>query len=106
MNKQKVSCNISIDSLDSCSGNIFLPPGQCYQLTINYPLETQYNIFIETTKNGMGLSQLLFEIGKAYKRIYESPKRYGVYGHSINDLYLEGIDVDHDKQIITLSVGS
>lgn len=64
----------------------------------------------------MGLIQLLNKIGTCYEKIYEIDGQeeaekvekytYGVWGHSIEDLSLGGINVNFATKKITIDVGS
>lgn len=54
----------------------------------------------------MGLGKLLQKIGEAYRKVYEEEDKYGVWGHYITDLAIEGIKVNYKTKKITLDVGS
>lgn len=84
--------------------DIFLPPNTTFKLLINYPCKGTF--FEINTNKGMGSLKLFHKIGECYKEIYKDPGKHGVYGHGIGDLYLEGIEIDFEKKLITLSVGS
>lgn len=89
------------------SGNLDgLPPNNIYQLYIDYLIREQVIFPIKVGKRWMSLSKLLVKIGLAYQNVYQNANHFGVYGHCIDDLYLEGIEVDHKKLTIKLTVGS
>jgi hypothetical protein len=43
------------------------------------------------SKNGFSCQMVLNRIRKTYSEIFRSPAKYGVYGHGIGDLFLEGV---------------
>lgn len=119
--RQSVPCNIQVETIldSSIRGDVFLRPNTEYKLTIDYPLSTPATVTIRSGRSGMGTNVLLDKICKAYLKIYESEDRflarygttdkespYGIWGHSISDLAIEGIDVNHVKKTIRLDVGS
>lgn len=88
-----------------------LPANQTFELVIDYPLSTPAIYKIRTGKSGMGLNKLLSVIGKKYQQTYDREDAseegvYGIYGHSIDDLSIEGIKVNYKKKTIRLDVGS
>ncbi len=118
-NKQSITVFIPVTNLDGIWKGDFdkLPPNETYDLIIDYPLAVAARYKIKTGKNGMGFLQLLGRIGKLYQKTYDvedeaistSPSGHGCYGicgHDISDLSLEGINIDHKKKQITLDVGS
>lgn len=111
-NKQSVDVHIPVTMLSSKWGGNFekLPPNKTYELLIDYPLTHPARFKIKTGKNGLNLAGLLGKIGKLYDEIYEADdsgyERYGIRNHDIGDLNLGGIDVDHNKLLITLGIDS
>lgn len=107
--KQSIDCNIRVDDLEFWKGKEFhLLPNSDYILIIDYPFYKHGEFKVKTNKNGMGLIQLLSHIRKAYDKQYisaETDPENG-YWHAIEDLLIEGIDVDHTKKTIKLCVGS
>lgn len=101
-----ISCDIHVSSLRHFKGDVILPPKKTYTLVISYPLSKPYKKQINTGKNGMGLGGLLVEIGKAYNEVYAKDDEYGVWGHDMEDLAIEGISINPKTNTITLSVGS
>lgn len=106
MSIKNISCNISVSSLTYFKGDLFLPPDEVFVLRIDYPLSKAAEFQIKTGAKGMGLGGLLAEIGRAYNKVYGKEDEYGVWGHEMNDLAIEGITVDFTKKTIKLSVGS
>jgi hypothetical protein len=112
-NKQSVNVHIPVTMLTSNWGGNFekLPPNKTYELLIDYPLDNPAKFKIKTGKKGIVLTDLLALIGKFYEKVYETDdndggETYGIYGHSIDDLNLGRIYVDHNKMLITLGVNS
>lgn len=114
-NKESVTLDIKVADITASiwKGDLQkLPANKTYQLIIDYPLDKPAIYKIHTSKTGMGMLALISKIGKLYEKTYEDEDatedggRYGIWGHSIEDLCLEGITVDHKKKRITLSIGS
>jgi len=120
-NKQSVNIHVPMTMISySWEGNISLPPNETYVLHVDYPLRKPAKFDIKTGKNGMGVIELINTIGKIYDKMYEVDDKedllsddedfegytYDICGHSIDDLSLSGIDVNHDKKKITISVDS
>ena len=85
-----------------------LPANQTFDLVIGYPLggTKPHHFPIKTGKKGMGLIALLGKIGQAYEKLYEDPVGNHIFGHGIDDLCLEGININFTAKTITLRVGS
>ena len=109
-NKQSIAIDIPVAQFQDTpwKGELDkLPPNQTFYLNIDYPIDGPgHSFLIKTGKHGLGLIGLLNEIGSAYEEIYKAPERNRVYGHSINDLIIEGINIDFKNKLITLDVGS
>jgi len=64
---------------------------------VNYPLNQWYRITIPYTLGmgkpmSMSLGHLCWYVAKAYSdEIYANQKKYGVWGHNMSDLHIEGI---------------
>lgn len=108
MTTQNINIDIPVTNLTNIWKGEFkkLPANKIFELIVDYPLDNDAKFQIRTGKSGMGLVKLLQEIGKAYSHVYNNEEKYGVYGHDIYDLALEGIRVDMKKQTIKLDVGS
>lgn len=130
--KEKAEVNCQVVCGDYLKGDISLYPNTTYLLTINYPLKNPAVIKIKADNEGMGTNTLIRRICKEYQKIYDKedkfirenkvkvPKNkildnrlapeeetpYGIWGHDIEDLVIEGIMVDHDKKTIKIDVGS
>jgi len=83
-----------------------LPANKTYTLVIDYPFYEKHLFRIKTGKNGMDAIGLLGKIGIAYEKLYEDPEGNGVFGHSIDDLSLGEICVNHKTKQITIGVDS
>lgn len=113
--KQSVTCNYHVETITDSTirGDVFLRPNTTYMLTIDYPLSNPAVIAIRSGKNGMGTNVLLGKICKAYAKVYAREDNflgddppYGIWGHALGDLVIEGIYVNHEKKIIRIDVGS
>src|ERR1700722_833080 len=105
--KQHIKCDVQVEMLGWWNNDLLqLPPNQTFELIIDYPVSTNAVYKIHTGKSGIGLCKLLKKIGEAYRKVYAAEKKYGVWGHYITDLVIEGITVDFKKKKIRLDVGS
>lgn len=105
--KQSIQVDVQVAMLDCFKGDLQqLPPNQTFELLIDYPLSKPAVYKIKTGQHGMGLGKLLQKIGEAYRKVYEEEDKYGVWGHYITDLAIEGIKVNYKTKKITLDVGS
>lgn len=107
-NKKSITVCIPVRELDGIWNGDFknLPPNKTFELVIDYPLDKPALFPIKTGKKGIGMLRLFKEIGKAYNKVYDDVYQYGVFGHDIGDLFLEGINIDYEKHKITIEVGS
>lgn len=115
---QSITLFIPVTSLDAIwrGDSKKLPANKVYQLIIDYPLSVPARYKIKTGKKGMDILKLLTVIGKCYQKTYdvedetcESEEEggcYGIWGHSIDDLCLEGISINHKTKKIKLFIGS
>jgi hypothetical protein len=71
------------------------------KLYICYPL----SVVVENDIKFNSLHSLISEIRKTYKEIYKNPIKYGIWGHSIYDLVIEGIGI-YDGNLVKVSIGS
>lgn len=55
-----------------------------------YPLKDSF-YFLRSTIGGWTKSDFALEVSKIYKEIYSKAKEHGIWGHGIEDLYLEGV---------------
>jgi len=67
--------------------------GEDLEVTINYPLAKDYTFRVS---GPLTRQQLAAEVQKHYKKIYENPERWGVWGHDIGDLVLHTLYVYKD----------
>lgn len=104
-NRQSVSCDIPLFT-DDWRGELFIPRNQTYCLTVDYPVQDDLQFPVKSGPSGMTTMGLIKRIIKIYQMIYKSPSKYKIWGHSLDDLVLEGINVNHKTKVITLGVGS
>ena len=103
---QEIDCCFRVCEIETLSKkDLNLPPKQKFTLFITYPIASEAQ-FVFNTGTGMGTLGVIGEIGKAYEKIYADPDKYGVWGHSIGDLFIERIFVDYGRKEIKLYVGS
>lgn len=81
-----------------------LSPNETYTLIIDYPLNKAYKKSFKSNSNGTTLGDLVNFISKKYEEVYNNEEKYGVWGHDIDQLIIETINIDGDK--ITLGMGS
>ena len=87
--------------------NMLFPEKIKADLLLSYPLE----VVVKQTITFKSLYELITQIRNTYKEIYKEEKKthkYGIWGHSIYDLYIEGISImeGRDNPIIRVYVGS
>ncbi len=118
------------------SGGNFLRPDEIVindpeiKIEFDYPLKTKFTFNFKNDK-GFTRKQLVNHIVETYKLIYreeeetiqnqkiippkergpmlnrnETDGKYGIFGHDIEDLWLEGMTYDKDRLLVTLSIGS
>ncbi len=83
--------------------NQILTKSKSITIRLDYPLDGDYD-FVYSSKNGFTLSKVISLIRKSYKKIYDNPGKYGVWGHDIGDLIIEGVELK--KGIISVWTGS
>lgn len=87
----------------SQDGEKYLKKPLTGEIRLTYPLGVDVYLKI---KNCASVGGLLWDISQVYKEeIYKDPKRYGIWGHSIGDLYFESITIFHNGSI-ELGMGS
>lgn len=105
MTTTKMTCDVPVERLEYFSGKLDLKPKTKYTLVIDYPLNKPANFEFESgTKPD--LAELFAFIGKCYKNVYRDTVGYGVWGHDIEDLVIEGVSVDNKAKTIKLGIGS
>jgi hypothetical protein len=83
-----------------------IPPTAIVDL--DYPLSRIARVTIPPFwQNGpvQSWGHILWQIARAYKQIYKQWKKWGVWGHSLDDLYYEGLAATRDGRL-NLDVGS
>lgn len=68
----------------------------------DYPLGGEYEF---SMKGPVTVESLAAFVQSTYKKIYANPDKYGIWGHCIEDLVLEGATVKRNG-VIELGVGS
>lgn len=72
-------------------------------IQFEYSLEKKI-LFNYTNKDGFVLLDLFRCLYSGYKKIYADKKRYGTSIHYLDDLYIEGIYYDKNKNLVTLNI--
>jgi hypothetical protein len=73
---------------------------------INYPLEVPVLFPIEVGKEPWSLWRICCAFAEQYVRTYEHPDRYGVWGHDLADLWIEGLAYYPKHRLIWATIGS
>ena len=101
IHKYSINCAVS---LFSNAADYF--KDHTVNITISYPLKNPYTF----TAKCRNLNDLINEITLAYRRIYEeekeNPGKYGIWGHRIEDLWLEKATLDIETGNVKILVGS
>ncbi|HYT95583.1 MAG TPA: hypothetical protein VEL76_43085 [Gemmataceae bacterium] len=73
---------------------------------IDYPLERPCLFTINVGEEPWSLWEICCAFADQYLRIYEEPDKYGVSGHDLTDLWIEGLLYYPEKQLIYAHIGS
>ena len=110
MAKSKIDLDIQLTSCEHWGrkSDVNLPPNKTYRLMINYPFSKAFLYKFKTGKTGMGIGALLGKIYECYVKQYKAAETDSEqnYWHIIEDLAIEGIEIDHKNNTIYLSMGS
>lgn len=87
--------------------NILFPEEISADLFLSYPLE----VVVKQTITFKSLYELITKIRETYKELYKKEEKtheFGIWGHSIYDLFIEGISImeGKDNPIIRVYIGS
>lgn len=78
-------------------------------VVIDYPLEEAVEVTVTPKDYGVhgypSLGAFLLTIAKKYEMIYKNPRKYGIWGHGIEDLYFERVSIKRDG-MVELFIGS
>jgi len=108
-NAISISVNVSVASRVDKSSNkddktILIPANKTFSLSIDYPLNMPRRFAVKSGKNGVKLTKLIDIICDKYHEAYKEDSN--IWGHYIEDLYLESIVVDYENKEVRLEVGS
>jgi hypothetical protein len=73
---------------------------------IDYPLERPCLFTIHVGEEPWSLWEICCAFADQYLRIYEEPDKYGISGHDLTDLWIEGLLYYPEKQLIYAHIGS
>lgn len=109
MKTKKITFNgagagLSVESLadDKPIGSVFLPAGT-WTVTIDYPLSENYIFKVKGPISGYDLA---IKVAKEYVKIYKDIEKWGVWGHYLGDLVVEGFIANFDKKTVEVLIGS
>jgi len=79
-------------------------------VTIDYPLDPGVQVKVSAEEIGgrrevASMGRFLLAVAKIYQGIYKKPKKYGIWGHGIDDLYFERVTVSKHG-VVELGIGS
>jgi len=80
----------------------FLPEGK-FTVRLDYPFTKECAFTISGPKTS---KQLASAIARKYSEIYKNPGKWGIWGHGIDDLWIESLYVDLKELFITVEMGS
>lgn len=108
MSNFSVTCDIQIDHLSFAFPKI--KPDQIVikdtKINIQFDYPCNPSIFTFKSKKGFSLYKIAMCIAEGYNKIYANESKYETWGHSMDDLALEGFYYNEKKNLITLSMGS
>jgi hypothetical protein len=73
---------------------------------IDYPLERPCVFPIEIGEEPWSVWDICCAFAEQYRRIYEQPEKYGIWGHDLTDLWIERLLYYPEKKLIYPHVGS
>jgi hypothetical protein len=73
---------------------------------IDYPLEVPVVFPINAGSEPWSIWDICCAFAEQYVRVYEHPHRYGVWGHDIGDLWIEGLEYFPKEKLIYAHIGS
>jgi hypothetical protein len=73
---------------------------------IDYPLEVPVLFTIEAGEEPWSLWDICCAYADQYVKIYEHPDRYGIWGHDLADLVIEGLIYYPQHQLVYAEIGS
>ena len=71
-----------------------------YNIVIDYPLRNKFERIIKVPKEGLKRKDLAALISEFYQEIYENPELYGVWGHSLDDLLVHGVELIEEDNLL------
>jgi hypothetical protein len=72
-------------------------------IVFDYPLSGKFE-FKFKNKGGFTLGKIINLVSKTYEKIYKDPQKYGIWGHEMGNLFIEGIVVNGSQ--VELWIGS
>jgi len=111
--KESFKCSIHVLSLSNIGkkearGIIHAYEGKYFkepitgEVKITYPLGVDVYLKIKNCKT---VGELLWDVSQAYIKIYKHPEKYRIWGHKMDDLYFERIEISRDGNV-ELGMGS
>jgi hypothetical protein len=76
------------------------------RVLLDYPFERPCLFTVEVGEEPWSVWDVCCAIADQYARIYEEPDRYGVEGHDLGDLWIEGLYYYPEKRLIYPHIGS
>jgi len=73
---------------------------------LSYPLTGKHAFSVKVGTSIVSVGDIVWAICQAYRAAYADPKHYGIWGHDIGDLFIEGCEVDPEAGIIDPTMGS
>jgi hypothetical protein len=73
---------------------------------IDYPFDVPILFTIETGAEPWSVWDVCCAFADMYARIYEDPEKYGVWGHDLTDLWIEGLYYFPEERVIYPHIGS
>lgn len=73
---------------------------------IDYPLERPCLFTIHVGDEPWSVWEICCAFAEQYRRIYEQPEKYGIWGHDLTDLWIEGLLYYPEKNLIFPLIGS
>ena len=76
------------------------------KISIQFDYPCDHLVFEYHHKKGFTRRQLYKAIVRGYEKIFGNEEKYGVWGHQLDDLVIDGVKYNPKKKLVTLDVGS
>ena len=103
----KVDCFLAPEEYPHLARADFESSETPVKVLVEYPIEQPALFMVDIPiRRHVCFGQLIWAICQAYRKLYTDPKRHGIWGHALEDLVIEGIEMDTKLLTIIPMIGS